>query len=87
MKVEEEVDAGRTKLGRKEALALARGVDRVVAARGARIVAFDLRKDRPTDDELLAVLLGPTGNLRAPTLRVGKTLIVGFSDSAYAELF
>jgi hypothetical protein len=87
VKVAEEVDAGRTKLGRREALALARGVDRVVAARGARIVDYDLRKDRPSDDELLAVLLGPTGNLRAPTFRVGATLVVGFSETVYAELF
>ena len=87
MKVEEEVDAGRTRLGRKEALALARGVDRVVASRGAKVVVFDLRKDRPSDADLLAVLLGPTGNLRAPTLRVGRTLVVGFGESVYAELF
>ena len=87
MKVAEEVDAGRTKLGRREALALARGVDRVIAARGSRIVSYDLRRDRPSDDELLAVLLGPTGNLRAPTFRVGATLVVGFSETVYAELF
>lgn len=87
MKVAEEVDAGRTKLGRREALALARGVDRVIAARGSRIVSYDLRQDRPSDDELLAVLLGPTGNLRAPTFRVGATLVVGFSETVYAELF
>ena len=87
MKVEEEVDAGRTRLGRKEALAIARGVDRVVASRGAKVVVFDLRKDRPSDADLLAVLLGPTGNLRAPTLRVGRTLVVGFGESVYGELF
>jgi hypothetical protein len=87
VKVEEEVDAGRTRLGRKEALALARGVDRVVASRGAKVVVFDLRKDRPSDADLLAVLLGPTGNLRAPTLRVGRTLVVGFGESVYGELF
>ena len=32
-------------------------------------------------------MLGPTGNLRAPTLRVGKTVIVGFNDEAYASVF
>ena len=30
-------------------------------------------------------LLGPTGNLRAPTLRQGKTLLVGFSEDAYQQ--
>lgn len=87
MTVREEVDAGKVRLGRKEALALARGVDRVVASRGAKVVAFDLRTDPPSDAELLAVLLGPTGNLRAPALRVGRTLVVGFGESVYAALF
>ena len=31
-------------------------------------------------------LLGPTGNLRAPTLRVGKTLLVGFDESSYVDV-
>jgi hypothetical protein len=28
-------------------------------------------------------MLGPTGNLRAPTLRAGKTVIVGFNEELY----
>ena len=36
--------------------------------------------------EVAQLLLGPTGNLRAPTLRKGKTLIVGFDAETYAEL-
>ncbi len=28
-------------------------------------------------------MLGPTGNLRAPTLRTGKTVVVGFNDESY----
>jgi hypothetical protein len=31
-------------------------------------------------------MLGPTGNLRAPTLRVGKTLVVGFNDESYTDV-
>jgi hypothetical protein len=32
-------------------------------------------------------MLGPTGNLRAPCLRVGKTVLVGFNEDAYREVF
>jgi hypothetical protein len=32
-------------------------------------------------------MLGPTGNLRAPTLKVGKTLLVGFNEEAYEGVF
>ena len=35
--------------------------------------------------EVVDALLGPTGNLRAPALRVGKTLLVGFSEEVYRE--
>jgi len=30
-------------------------------------------------------MLGPTGNLRAPTLRAGKTVLVGFNDELFAD--
>jgi hypothetical protein len=33
----------------------------------------------------MAVALGPTGNLRAPTAIVGKTVLVGFNDEAYGD--
>ena len=35
---------------------------------------------------LAAHLLGPTGNLKAPTLRLGDTLLVGFSEAAYRQV-
>jgi hypothetical protein len=79
-------DAGKQRRGRDEALALARTADRVIVARGKKVVAFDMKKDPPDDDTLAAHLLGPTGNLRAPTLRRGRTLLVGFSEEAYREV-
>jgi hypothetical protein len=79
-------DAAKERRGREEALALARSAERVVVAKGKKVVAFDMQKEPPDDDTLAAHLLGPTGNLRAPTLRKGRTLLVGFSDEAYRQL-
>jgi len=45
----------------------------------------DLKTSRPPRAELLELLLGPTGGLRAPTLRVGRTLLVGFNAEAYTK--
>jgi hypothetical protein len=45
-----------------------------------------MHKSPPTDDELIQYLLGPTGNLKAPTLRIGQTLLVGFNDDAYRSV-
>jgi hypothetical protein len=82
----EVVDAGKVRQGREQALALARAADVVVAARGKKVLTFDMKQVPPDDDTLAAALLGPTGNLRAPTLRIGKTLLVGFGEAAYRQL-
>ncbi|MCI0638649.1 MAG: hypothetical protein L0Y70_06215 [Gemmataceae bacterium] len=80
------VDAGKDRKGREQALALAKEAAKLVVARGKKVVSFDMKKDPPDDDTLAAHVLGPTGNLRAPTVRKGKTLYVGFSDDVYREL-
>ena len=43
-------------------------------------------KAKPKDADILALMLGPTGNLRAPTFRVGKTLYVGFPREGFPGL-
>jgi hypothetical protein len=86
VQVGERADAGKDRRGRDEALALAQTVEQVVVARGKKVVVFDMRADPPDADTLAAHLLGPTGNLRAPTLRRGQTLLVGFSEEAYRRV-
>ena len=61
-------------------------VDELYVAKGKRIVHVDLRREKPPRAELLGLLLGPTGNLRAPTLRKKRTLIVGFDEATYKDL-
>src|SRR5208282_1087718 len=84
--VDDRTDASHERRGEKEALALAKSVDRVVVARGKKVVAFDMKRAPPSDDVLLGHLLGPSGNLRAPTFRKGNTLVVGFSEEAYRQV-
>jgi len=45
-----------------------------------------MNKDDPDDDVLAKGIIGPSGNLRAPTLKIGKTLIVGFHHDVYTEV-
>ncbi len=42
-----------------------------------------MKKDAPTDALLLKAMLGPTGNMRAPAIRRGKTLLIGFNEELY----
>ena len=77
------MDAKKQTIAGDRALDVLAGVDKLHAAKGKRVVHVDLRNDRPDRATLLALLLGPTGNLRAPTLRRGRTLLVGFDEETY----
>src|SRR5690242_5020903 len=86
MAVNERVDAGKERRGRDEALALAKIVEKVVVGKGKKVFTFDMKKDPPDDETLAAHILGPTGNLKAPTVRLGGTLLVGYSEEAYKQV-
>jgi hypothetical protein len=55
----------------------------VIAARGRSVTRLTV-EDAARDD-LAKALIGPSGNLRAPAARVGRTLLVGFSAEAWSE--
>ena len=75
------------RLEQKDALAMLTDIEEIYVAKGKRVSHVDLRKENPGNDALLSLLLGPTGNLRAPTLRVGRTLLVGFDEATYEKMF
>ena len=81
------MNAKKTTLQREDALALVKRASEVYVAKGKKVVHFDLKNDKPGDDELAKVLLGPTGNLRAPTLRSGKILVIGLDEETYGKVF
>jgi len=82
--VVETVNASK-KLGREYALDMARQAKRLIAAKGKKVTAVDVTSQTPSDEELAALMLGPTGNMRAPTMRVGQTLFVGYHDQVFAD--
>lgn len=59
---------------------LLQAVDTVVVAKGKRLAT------RPASETELDALKGPTGNYRAPMVRKGSTLLVGFHADALEEL-
>jgi len=69
------------KLGRDEAHELALNASRVIVAKGKKVSSFAVKGDPSSD--VVDAMLGPTGNLRAPTMRVGKTVVVGFNEEQY----
>jgi arsenate reductase-like glutaredoxin family protein len=54
--------------------------------KGKKVTDLDMKKDKPKKDELLGLMLGTTGNLRAPTIVRGKTVLVGFNPEIYDKI-
>ena len=81
------VNARKEQFDRVRTLELLQPLSEVVAVKGKKILRFSLKKDQPPPDTLLSAVTGPSGNLRAPAIRAGKRLVVGFHPDVYGELF
>lgn len=69
----------------KEALALLNGVTDLYVAKGRKTVHVKLSRDRPSDEELLGLMLGRSGKLRAPAIRSGTSFLVGYNSDILPE--
>jgi len=71
------------KLSRKDAEEIAKSASRVIVAKGKQVAEFETagKAARAAVD----AMLGPTGNLRAPLARIGKTVLVGFNDETWTR--
>jgi len=85
--VKVQADAKKVRFDRAAALRLAREATEIWVAKGKKVVHLDLRRDAPSDDALAELILGPSGTLRAPALRRGTKLLIGFDPAAYAAAF
>ena len=79
--VPDDVASASKKLGRDEAASLAAQCDTVIVSKGRKVTRFEVSAS-PGEDAVNA-MLGPTGNLRAPVVRSGRTLLVGFNQEQY----
>ncbi len=82
--IEESVDARTNVIQADGAWELFQGAETLHVGRGKKTLLFT--PDAAAKDDILKVSLGRTGNLRAPTLRVGKTFYVGYNEEMYREL-
>lgn len=72
------------KLGADVARELAAKASKVIVAKGKKVSTF--KPGGKPDKDTVSAMLGPTGNLRAPTLVCGKTVIVGFNEDEYSAV-
>ena len=91
-------NANRAPIQGDEALALLDGVSELLVAKGRKVERFDLASSRPDDatlsgamvgkyTSLTDLLLGRSGKLRAPTMRVGDRLVVGYNQELLEQVF
>ena len=79
----EVVNATKEKRDAAEAWKILGDLSEVVIARGKSVATFDPAED--DKDAILKKAMGPTGNLRAPTIVVGETAYIGFHEDEFAE--
>lgn len=78
--------ATRNPVAGDEVLALLDGVNELYVARGKKTMHFDLSAERPADEDLVGLLCSRFGKLRAPTMRSGDRLLVGYNAEMLATL-
>lgn len=79
------MDARKQRFEAADLRQLMRGAKSVLVAKGKKSQRFDPREGGDVWERLAAVAIGPTGNLRAPTLKLGDRWIVGFGEEAWNE--
>ncbi|MCI5126459.1 MAG: hypothetical protein D3925_18760 [Candidatus Electrothrix sp. AR5] len=80
---QEVVEARKEKISADAAWALLGAAQEVIVGRGKRFEVFAPAQD--DKETILKACLGRTGNLRAPTLKIEKRVIVGFNDALYEQ--
>ena len=76
-------DARKASLAEEEAWQVLAAAQEIIVAKGKKRLVFDPRRD--SRETILKETLGRSGTLRAPTLRIGDRLLVGFNDELYAQ--
>ena len=83
--IEKTVDARTNRIDAEQAWDMVNSATRISVAKGKKVIHFDEIVDAQAD--VLKKIMGPTGNLRAPSLKVGDTYIVGFNLDLYEQAF
>jgi hypothetical protein len=83
MTITDKVDARKQHIDAESAWKLIRDVSTVHIGKGKKVLTYT-----PADDnreEILKAAIGPTGNLRAPAVRKGDRLYIGYTDQIYSD--
>ena len=85
MEIKETVDAKKNRINEDQAWALLKTASQVSIAKGKKFETFTPAADGR--EKIMAKAMGPSGNLRAPTLKIGEDYLIGFNADLYQEKF
>ena len=80
------VDARRTRIGPSALSKVVDGARTVLVSNGRSVARYDVAPGSRERGEMYARMVGPTGNLRAPTLKRGDLVVVGYHADSLKEL-
>jgi hypothetical protein len=83
VEIKEVVDAKTRRFDEEAAWALLKTAGTVTVAKGKKVQTFATAAGEKA--AILKQAMGPSGNLRAPTFRVGDRFIIGFNTDLYDD--
>lgn len=85
MHIRRVVDARQERIDADAAWRMLAGAECIATAKGHIVQQWHPQTDDQA--EILRQVIGPSGNLRAPTIQVGNTFVVGFNAELYGQWF
>lgn len=79
------MDARKERMDEKEAWKILEKAETIWVAKGKKSQEFSPKKH--SQEEILKVAMGPSGNLRAPTLKIKNKILIGFQEEFFANYF
>ena len=84
IEVLDEISASK-KLNETDARNLLKKTSKLMVFKGKKTDTFNIKDEKTS--LIVPYMLGPTGNLRAPTLICNSVIIVGFNEEKFNEFF
>ena len=79
------VDARKVRIDASSAWCLLKNVAKITVVKGEKCTELNPQQD--SKEDILRQVLGPSGNLRAPTCWVGDGFVIGFNADLYDKFF
>lgn len=80
------VDARKTPIAWQDVRRIIRNMDDIYVAKAQKVIHIELKAGKQELEMLARLLLRPSGNLRTPAFRRGRTLVVGFDEATYQRI-